>query len=101
MNNNDKITELKELYSTAYRINIGMLEWLSFIKHLNEVYNNAYIHFKLVNDYFFCDDIQLYIEQINEGDKGVDTFIGTLHANIMQANEMENYLFSKRSALVN
>ena len=101
MNNSDKISELKELYSTAYHINIGMLECLSFIKHLNEVYRNAYIHFKLINDHIFSDEVQLYVEEINETDKGVDKLIGTLQANITQANEMENYLFSRRGALVN
>ena len=101
MNNYDRITELKELYSTAYQLNIGMLECLSSFKHVNVVYYNAFKHFKKTNDHIFSDAVQFYVEEINEMDNGVDTLIGKIQANIQETYEMERYLFSRRTALVN
>lgn len=101
MYNNDKITELKELYSTAYQLNIEMLECLNAFKHVNVVYFNAYKHFKKTNAFIFSDSVQFYVEEITAMDNGVDSLIGKIQENIRQTHEMESYLFSKHTALVN
>ena len=101
MRNNDKITELKELYSTAYHLNIEMIECLSSFKHVSELYFNAYRHFKNFHVHIFSDDVQYYIEEINEMDNGVDTLIHKLRENINETQEMESYLFKNSKSLVN
>jgi len=101
MRNNDKISELKELYSTAYNLNVGMIECLNSFKHVSELYFNAYRHFKNFHVHIFSDDVQYYIEEINEMDNGVDSLITKLQANIMETYEMESYLFKDSKALVN
>ncbi|WP_432714804.1 hypothetical protein [Pedobacter sp.] len=101
MMNNDKITELKELYSTAYHLNVDMIECLNSFKHVSELYFNAYRHFKNYHIHIFSDDVQYYIEEINELDNGVDTLIHKLQANITETYEMESYLFRNSKAMVN
>ena len=101
MRNNDKITELKELYSTAYDLNIGMIECLNECKHVSELYFDAYRHFKNCHTHIFSDDVQYYIEEISELDNGVDTLINKVQANINETQDMEFYLFKNSKALVN
>lgn len=102
MSNNDKIKAVKELYSTAYTLNIGMLEFLNDFKHLNELYYKAFEYFKNLNAYIFSDDVQLYVEEINVLDRGVDNLIKRLQANIIETNEMETYLFkNSNDSLIN